>query len=263
MKKILYTLSIVLATCTFCACDDSDEMGVLYNPTNAEAIFTSSSSDYFYTSADTNVYHITIQRANSKGSAEVAVEIIDETGLFTAPSTVIFEDGSYETALAISFEKEQLEIGTPYSIGLKLPDLPIAGKQTSHKLTVTRDYTWEFFKECKTTTYIYGESTATIEKALENPSYIKIKDLYSEGQELKLLLAGDGSISMLQDVNGYGFYDIVTGFKHPSYGMIYTYFDADPECSYYDAEQNLIVLSMYYYVGAGAFGWKEDVITWE
>lgn len=66
MKKILYTLSIVLATCTFCACDDSDEMGVLYNPTNTEAIFTSSSSDYFYTSADTNVYHITIQRANSK-----------------------------------------------------------------------------------------------------------------------------------------------------------------------------------------------------
>ncbi len=262
MKKILYTLSIVLATCTFCACDDSDEMGVLYNPTNTEAIFTSSSSDYFYTSADTNVYHITIQRANSKGSAEVAVEIIDETGLFTAPSTVVFEDGSYETALAISFEKEQLEIGTPYSIGLKLPDLPIAGKQTSHKLTVTRDYTWEFLAECNMISEFFGEGTATIEKAAENPSYIKIKDLYSEGHELKLMLAGDGSISMLQDVNGYGFYDITTGYKHPNYGMVYAYLIPVPSYTYYDADTNLINLYMYYYVGAGGFGYFNDVITW-
>lgn len=265
MKKILYTLSIVLATCTFCACDDSDEMGILYNPTNAEAIFTSSSSEYTFEPTDTNVCYVTIQRANSKGNAEVAVEFIDTTGLFTIPSTVSFEDGSYETTLAVSFEKEQLETGTPYNIGLKLPDLPIAGKQTSHKLTITRDYTWEFFVECNMISAFFGEYTATIEKAVENPSYIKIKDLYSEGHELKLMLAGDGSISMLQDTNEYGFYDIATGAEYGPYGEIYAYLNPDPNVTKYNAEQNSIELSMYYYVELGyIFGYFiSDVITWE
>lgn len=265
MKKILYTLSIVLATCTFCACDDSDEMGILYTPTNAEAIFTSSSSEYTFEPTDTNVCYVTIQRANSKGNAEVAVEFIDTTGLFTIPSTVSFEDGSYETTLAVSFEKEQLETGTPYNIGLKLPDLPIAGKQTSHKLTVTRDYTWEFFVECNMISAFFGEYTATIEKAVENPSYIKIKDLYSEGHELKLMLAGDGSISMLQDTNEYGFYDIATGAEYGPYGEIYAYLNPDPNVTKYNAEQNSIELSMYYYVELGyIFGYFiSDVITWE
>ena len=75
--------------------------------------------------------------------------------------------------------------------------------------------------------------------------------------------AGEGSISQLQDVHCNGYYDIVPGYKLLSYGMVYTYFDADPEYSYFDSEENLIVLSMYYYVGAGAFGWKEDVIYLE
>lgn len=264
MKKILYTLSVVLAVSTFCACDDSDEMGILYNPANTEAIFTSGSSAYFYTSADPGEYSITVQRANSKGNAEVAIELQDETGLFTTSATVLFEDGSLESTLTVSFEKDQLEIGTPYSITLELPELAIAGKQTSHVLTVTRDYTWELYKEeVKTVTFINGESVASIERAKENQSYYKIKNLYSEGHELKLLIAGDGSISMLQDVNSNGYYDIVTGYKHPSYGMVYTYFDADPEYSYFNSEENLIVLSMYYYVGAGAFGWKDDVIYLE
>ena len=265
MKKILYTLSIVLAASTFCACDDSDEMGVLYNPTNTEAIFTSSSSDYLFAPTDTNVFHVTIQRANSKGNAEVAVEFIDTTGLFTIPSTVSFEDGSYETTLAVSFEKEQLETGTPYNIGLKLPDLPITGQQTSHKLTITRDYTWVFFTECNMVSELFGEVSATIEKAAENPSYIKIKDLYSEGHELKLMLAGDGSISMLQDTNEYGFYDIATGAEYGPYGEIYAYLNPDPNVTKYNAEQNSIELSMYYYVELGyIFGYFiSDVITWE
>lgn len=263
MKKILYTLSVVLAVSTFCACDDSDEMGILYNPTNAEAIFTQKSSEYTFEPTDTNVCYVTIQRANSKGNAEVAVEFIDTTGLFTIPSTVSFEDGSYETTLAVSFEKEQLETGTPYNIGLKLPDLPIAGKQTSHKLTVTRDYTWEFFTKCNMVSQLFGTVSATIEKAAENPSYIKIKDLYSEGHELKLMLAGDGSISMLQDKNKYGFYDITTGATYGQYGMIYAYLIPAPSVTYYNDELNLISLYMYYYVGAGELGYSNDVITWE
>ncbi len=262
MKKILYTLSIVLAVSTFCACNDNDTIGVFYYPDNSEAIFTSSKSEYFFTAADLGEYEVTVQRANSKGSAEVEVINSDTTGLFTIPGIVFFEDGELEATIKVTFEKEQLEIGTPYTIGLQLPETPIEGKQISHKLTITRDYTWEFFTECTATTYLYGESTATIYKALENPSYIKIKDLYSEGHELKLLLGGDGSISMLQDVNSYGYYDMETGFIHPSYGMIYTYIDADRNYSYFDEAQNTIVLSMYYYVGAGAFGWKDDVITW-
>lgn len=259
MKKILYTLSVVLAVSTFCACDDSDEMGILYNPTNAEAIFTKKSSEYTFEPTDTNVCYVTIQRANSKGNAEVAVEFIDTTGLFTIPSTVSFEDGSYETTLAVSFEKEQLEVGTPYNIGLKLPDLTITGKQTSHKLTITRDYTWEFFTECYGS-WGLGENEATIYKALENPSYIKIKDLYSEDHELKLLLGGDGSISMMQETNQYGFYDIETGATFGSYGMVYTYLI--PSNSSFNAEENVINLYMYYYVSATGLGYSMDVITW-
>ena len=259
MKKILYTLSIVLAISTLCACNDNDTIGVFYYPENSEAIFTSSKSEYFFSPTDTAMYEVTVQRANSKGSAEIELINSDTTGLFTIPESVIFEDGELEATIKVTFLKEQLEVGAPYTIGLQLPETPIKGKQTSHKLTITRDYTWEFVSECSGS-WLFGPNTGNIYRAQENPSYIKVKDFYSIGHELKLLLGGDGSISMMQETNQYGFYDIETGTTYGSYGMIYTYLM--PQYSSYNVEDNTVSLYMYYFVSAGGLAYNTDVITW-
>jgi hypothetical protein len=100
-----------------------------------------------------------------------------------------------------------------------------------------------------------------MERAKENQSLYKLKDVYAEGYDYKLLVAEDGSISMMQDLNAYGLYDITTGYVISSY-MIYTFLDPDPEWSYFDAENQKIALSQYFYCDATEWEWKDDTFTW-
>lgn len=262
MKNILYYLIAALFTLSFSACDNNDTEGVYYNAANTEAVFAVESGSYFYSAADLGEYNVTVIRGNAKGAAEIAVTMTDEYGYFSIPNTVNFEDGSYEATITVSFNKDALEIGKNYTIGLKLPENPISGKVTDYALTVTRDYTWEFFTNASITSGLLGKWTFGIERAKENQSYYKLKDLYAEGYDVKILINEDGSIAMPGGPGSNGMYSITTGYKHPSYGMVYTYLDPSTDYSYFIKEENLLVLSQYYYVGAGAFGWFDDVITW-
>ena len=263
MKKILYSLATALFALSFSACNDNDTEGVYYYAANTEAVFTAKSGSYFFKGDDPAEYTVTLMRSNANGAATVPVTVTDESGVFNVPSTANFADGSYETTLTVTFDKDGFEIGTPYALGLQLPAHPISGKQTSYTLNVTRDYTWEVFAEG---TYYSGlfeeEFPVTMERAKENQSYYKLKDVYEEGYDYKLLVAEDGSISMMQDLNSNGMYDVETGYIYGSYGMIKSYLDPDPEWSYFDAENQMIALSQYFYCSGGPFGWIDDYFTW-
>lgn len=263
MKNKIYYLIAALFILSFSACDNNDTEGVYYNAANTEAVFAEESGSYFYSPTDLGEFNVTVVRGNAKGAAEVEVVMNDESGFFNTPSTVNFEDGSYEATITVSFNKESLEIGKNYTIGLKLPKNPISGKVTDYVLTVTRDYTWEFFTNATMDSQMMGGKwDFVIERAKENQTYYKLKDLYVEGYDVKILINEDGSISMPGGPGSNGMYSVTTGYKHPSYGMIYTYLDPSPDYSYFVQEENLLVLHQFYYVGAGSFGWDYDVITW-
>ena len=262
MKKILYSLVTALFALSFSACDNNDTEGVYYHAENTEAVFAKASGAYFYAGSDPGEYNVTLIRGNANGAASIPVTATDQSGYFTVPATANFADGSYEATLTVTFNKEALEVGKVYSIALEIPENPIQGKQTTYKLNVTRDYSWEVIAQGTYTSALFGESSVTLERANENKSYYKLKDVFAEGYDYKLLVDDSGAISMMEDLNDYGFYDITTGYVHPSYGMIYSYLDPDPAYSYFDAENQLIVLSQYYYVGAGSFGWFDDYFVW-
>ena len=262
MKKTLLYLATAWLAFSFSACDNNDTEGAIYYAANTEAVFAKASGSYFYAGSDPGEYSITLKRGNANGAASVAVTATDESGYFNVPATANFADGAYETTLTVSFDKEALEIGKNYAISLSIPENPIAGKQTAYKLTVTRDYTWEVYAEG---TYYSGffeqEFPVTMERAKENQSLYKLKDVYAEGYDYKFLVAEDGSISMMQDLNAYGLYDITTGYVISSY-MIYTFLDPDPEYSYFDAENQKIVLNQYFYCAAAEWDWYDDTFTW-
>lgn len=263
MKKILYSLATALFALSFSACNDNDTEGVYYYAANTEAVFTAKSGSYFFKGDDPAEYTVTLMRSNANGAAAVPVTVTDESGVFNVPSTANFADGSYETTLTVTFDKDGFEIGTPYALGLQLPAHPISGKQTSYTLNVTRDYTWEVFAEGTLTTKLFGDSWGvTIERAVEEPNYYKLKDIYEVGYDIKIMVAEDGSISMKQELDSYGYYDIETGLVISGYGEFYTYLDPDPTYSKFDAENQYLILSQYFYTATDDFGWWDEVISW-
>ncbi|MBO5014216.1 MAG: hypothetical protein J6J26_11285 [Bacteroides sp.] len=262
MKKTLLYLATALFAFLFSACNDNDTEGVIYNAANTEAVFTTAKGSYFYNAADPGEYTVTLMRGNANGTASVSISSTNESGYFNVPATANFADGEYETTFTVTFDKEALEIGKNYNIAMKLPETPITGKQISYTLTVTRDYTWEFYANCQAMSDLFGEWENSLERAKENPSYFKLKDAYAEGYDIKFLVDENGSISMPEGPGSNGYYDVTTGYMHPSYGMMYSYLDGDPAYSYFDIENHVLVLSQYFYVGAGGFGWYDDVFTW-
>lgn len=263
MKKILYSLATALFALSFSACNDNDTEGVYYYAANTEAVFTAKSGSYFFKGDDPAEYTVTLMRSNANGAAAVPVTVTDESGVFNVPSTANFADGSYETTLTVTFDKDGFEIGTPYALGLQLPAHPISGKQTSYTLNVTRDYTWEVFAEGTLTSVLFGDEWGlTIERAVEEPNYYKLKDIYEVGYDIKIMVAEDGSISMKQELDSYGYYDIETGLVISGYGEFYTYLDPDPTYSKFDAENQYLILSQYFYTATDEFGWFDDVISW-
>ena len=261
MKKTLLYLATALLTFSFSACNDNDTEGVIYNAANTEAVFTTAKGSYFYNPADPGEYTITLMRGNANGAASVAITSTDESGYFNVPATANFADGEYETTLTITFDKEALEIGKNYAIAMQLPEVPITGKQISYTLTVTRDYTWEPYAVGDYSS-VLGDWSAELQRAKENQAYFKLKDLYEVGYDYKFLVAEDGSLSLMEEPLPNGYYAISTGYRHPSLGLLNTYLDTNPYYSYFDAENQTIVLSLYFYCGQSGLGWYDEVFTW-
>ena len=221
MKKTLLYLATAWLAFSFSACDDNGSEGAIYYAANTEAVFAEASGSYFFAGTDPGEYTITLMRGNANGAASVAVTATDESGYFDVPVTANFADGAYETTLTVSFDKEALEIGKEYKIALSIPETPIAGKQTSYSLNVTRDYTWEPFVEGTYYSALFEvEFPVTMERAKENQNYYKLKDVYEEGYDYKILVAEDGSIAMMQEPLANGYYGVDTGYIYDSYGMI-------------------------------------------
>lgn len=261
MRSIKYFGTACFLTLLLTACDQNATEGTIYNAANTEVAFEEASANYAFGTDDPAEFDITLLRANANGSATIPLTKEDESGLFTIPANAEFADGVYETTIKVSFDRTQLNVGEDYSVTLSVPKNPIQGKIESFTLTVNRDFNWELFATGTFTSGLFGSGTTELYKA-EGANQYKFPSLFADGYDYKFTVAEDGSISLPGGLNSNNLYDFVTGYEHSSYGMIYLYLDPDPAYSLFDEANQTISLSHYYYVSAGAFGWKDDSFVW-
>lgn len=260
MKKISYLLSALSMCLLFVACSEDTDR-IFYYPTNTEATFGAAKGSYVFGVDDAAEYNLTISRTNPNGQATIEISNSDTDGLFTIPSTVEFADGESEATINVKFDRSIMAAGVAYDVTVNLPQHPITGKPTAYKLSVRRDYTWEYFAEGSIKSY-FVQGEAVLYRGQEDQNAYKLKDLYAEGYDF-VFVVKEGVLTMFESSNSRG-YTFVTGIIHsnPAYGMASVDVDPDPQYTYVDLEQKKIVLSNYYYCAAGGWGWKDDVFTW-
>ena len=260
MKKISYILSVLSICLAFGACSEDTDR-VMYYPTNTESTFTSTSGSYVFGADDPAEYNIVVRRVNPKGEAVIEIANSDTESLFNVPSELKFADGETESTLTVSFNRSSMLPGTAYPVKISLPEHPITGKATNFNLSVRRDYTWELYVTGDLKSF-FVNGQRELYRDVDNHNAYKFKDLYASGYDF-VFEVRNNVMTMFENQNSRR-YVFVTGFVHsnPAYGMVTIDFDSDPDYSYVDLNEKKIVLSNYYYCGAGAWGWKDDVFTW-
>lgn len=260
MKKISYLLSVLAMCLVFTACSEDTDR-TMYYPTNTESTFASTSGSYVFGVDDAAEYAITVSRINSNGRATIEITNDDTEGVFIVPATVEFADGELDATINVAFDRSGMQAGTAYSVKISLPAHPITGKATNFDLSVRRDYTWEPFVTGNLVSF-FMNGERQLYRGQEDPNAYKFIDLYATGYDF-VFVVRDGVMTMFESTNSRG-YTFVTGFVHsnPAYGMVSVDFDPDPNYSYVDLDEKIIVLSNYYYCGAGGWGWKDDYFTW-
>ncbi len=260
MKSIKYILATTLSLFLCIACSE-DTDGTIYRAANTEATFESASLSYTFGADDPDAYQVVVKRGNAVGGASVAITFKDESGLFSAPANAEFADGEYETTIPVTFDRSKLVVGKDYDMTITIPDNPVKERLTTTKLVINRDYVWELFV---TGTY-YSDLFNPLERELhkaQGADRYKLASLFASGIDFIFDVAEDGSMTMPGDPNANGVYPFTTGTEYGDYGMLYLYFDPDPDYSFFDINNQTIYISNYYYVGAGNFGWRDDVFEW-
>lgn len=249
MKKIYMILlpALMLVSC-------SKEFKMTTYPGGAgEAFFEDTEYSYAVSGDLADSYTIDVYRANPSGDAEVGIEIsVDDKldGVFSAPKTVKFADGKYESSVTVSFDRSKLDIRVKNSVSVKLKSETKLPYDTECTLVVMRDYTWKAYaKGTYTSAFLTAvfEETKTwkqeLEVAEENAKLYRFKDLYHNagtkytkaGYHMEIIWDGASTtVKFVEEADEDGIVEIASGFIHPSLGMFYLGVDSSPEYTGYD-----------------------------
>lgn len=263
MKNITYKILVILLSAfIFAACDDDNDSAGSYQPANNEANFPKASSNYVFGGEDPAQFTVTVRRSNPNGAVSIPLAVTDASGLFTVSQTVDFADTSYETIVTITFDRNSLVTGKEYLVEIALPKHTIKEKITTHKVTIIKDYIWAPFATGTVDSYFGIFTGRVLYKATDADRY-KLDSFIANGYGLTFDVDSNGKITpvgLSLTSNGYSF---STGFQDSTYGPVSAYLDNDPTYTYFDSTTKTLVLSLYYYVSAGNFGWKDDTFTWQ
>ena len=268
LNKIISKALLAFAAIAGFASCSSDDYEMTSVPSNSQVYFSNEASTEYLLEQDQNTVEVEVNRVKTDGALTVNVQATDESGLFTAASSVTFADGEATAKLPINFDFSKLESDTDYPVTLKLlSDTCAYGDNT---VTVNIKYApwseWTLLGNGETTfTYnvfvsgLYAQQAYYRESMLDNTkAQVMMTDwLYG----VDLVFDWNKTTNELSVASQY------TGYNHSSYGLVYvvdayTYYTKirgkevsyEDYKSYYDPETGQFRLNLSYYVSAGSFG---------
>ena len=200
LKKYAYMLMLAVAAIGFTACTEDGE----YSPATAEdgtrVFFSNEATTEFTVENTTSSVAVTVLRNTTEGALEASVSASfgsnDYASLFTVPSTILFEEGSNEAMVTISFEYSKLSPGSSYEVTINLVDETIASNYGAASQTITIVVP-EPFVLLGTGVYRddlvpsifdvggYPEYEVEVYENTNNPGFIYIKNPYGKNYPVK------------------------------------------------------------------------------
>lgn len=273
-------LSLILAGAAGCTKEvDYDPAAV---PTGAQIFFASNAASSFSLEDGQNSVTVDVNRLNTSGSVSANVKATatvggESTGIFSIPSTVSFSDGAETAPITITFDFDNIEAETTYSISLELEGEGLSnyGKTTQNISILYAPWSsWaKMDGDAYWTTEMFGGTynyPIFERKSLLNPSQVQydIPDLVTDDHDIVISVntstnevsvpafdtgyATDGVNIWMTDV--YTFYTEV--FPNPQKAEIYK------DASYFNPETGVIYVLMQYYLPDGR-GWSPEIDTFQ
>ncbi len=275
-------LSLILAGAAGCTKEVDYEPAVA--PTGAQIFFASNAPSSYSLDEGQNSVTVDVNRLSKNGAVSANIQATasvggEATNIFAIPSTVSFTDGSETAPITITFDFNNIEPETNYSISLQLEGegLSTYGKTTQN---ISIQYApWSSWTkmdgDAYWTTAMYGGTYGYPiyeRKSLLNPSQVQydIPDLIVEDYDLVISVNTETKVVTVAPFDTGDPYDAGA----PDIWMCdaYTYYtEVAPnattaagykDASYFDPETGLITVMMRYYV-PGVGGWAPEVDTFQ
>ncbi|MDO5395593.1 MAG: hypothetical protein Q4F07_06475 [Bacteroidales bacterium] len=134
IKSIIPALVAVLAV-GFTACSDDDDYTA--GAKSPGAYFAANLPKAVTETPDKNSFDVPVQRTAATDPASYEVSVDDPSGLFTVPSTVVFDGESLSTKLTISYDASKVETDKAYPLTLTLKNASTYGNSV-YSFTFTK-----------------------------------------------------------------------------------------------------------------------------
>lgn len=136
MKFIKSSILAVLALgATLTACNETSDVVYVPGAQDPGAFFASDIVTAYNVAVDATSLEIAVSRTSDL-ITEAKVSLTDESKFFTAPSSVVFEQGKATAPLTLTFDPSKMEEGKAYPLILNIADASTYGLGT-YKFTVT------------------------------------------------------------------------------------------------------------------------------
>ena len=125
MKKLNYILLTLLSTFAFTwtACDDETEWTVPELSTEGRGVyFNSALSSTVELSKEANSFDVEILRSYSDVAETIALNVENESGRFTIPTSVDFKEGKTSAIITIGYDPEVMEYDEFFDVKLSVAD---------------------------------------------------------------------------------------------------------------------------------------------
>lgn len=277
-KTITKALMAVMAFAGLASCS-SDDYEMVGKPNNAQVYFSNDADAEFLLAENQNSVQVEVKRVKTEGAQTVNVSATDESGLFTVPSSVSFEDGKNTAMLTINFNFSDLTPDTSYPVTLKLQEetTVYGNAETTVNIKYAPWSQWEEMGDGEVPTFTYMvlvggtyQQNAYYRESMLDPTkaQIMMPDWF---YGVELIVDWDKTTNRLDIAPQF------CGMNHSSYGKVYVcdqYYYAktlkgkdvtwEDNKSYYDPTTGQFRMLISYFVpvegGYGSFGADYEIL---
>lgn len=237
------------------------------NPNSTNVYFTVDNDSSLILSKVTTSFSITVGREKTDKDQVVTLSSIGvNDSVLSIPKTVSFAVGESKKVVQITVKNMELmkkyhltfsidpEQTNPYSIQNVYPRLELSVLKEDFAPYANGTYTSLYFKSNWPQTMEYSPSTKVF----------RLKDCWVKGYNVTFKWDDTTQASAVTMIGSAatGYIIILTGYLHPTYGMVSAYYST-ANTNYYNKDTKTFTFPITWRVAAGSFGLKNDtyVIT--
>jgi hypothetical protein len=266
---IISAVSFLMIFLVSCSEDVVREPSPEVNPDCIGVYFPSPNKSSYELELTVDSITVRISRLDSSAAITVPIVVLrNDSNIFVLPDSVSFAANQASTTFNVYFPSAELAVAYTFEIKVEGDELVNAYKNIPTKAVTISKIKWNKVAEGTFTSGFFGESwSQDLYKAQGTKKY-RLFDLWVTGYNYDFSWSGISSANIvpggtLNTTSGY--YVQTSGYVYSSYGMVMTATDSDPEYTYFNAADSTFTFNMKWYVSAGSFGWKDEVLkvnTW-